>query len=74
MPITPRYRRFRVESAEPYGWVVYLAGRRRTHFFGSQSLALLCAKLWAKASAPSRLDVVDLAGQTTAHWVYPAPN
>jgi len=68
------YRRFRVESAAPYGWVVYCEGSRRTHFFGSESLAVLCARLWARAEAPSMLHVVDLSGQVTRQWVFPARN
>ena len=54
---------FRVESAEPYGWVVYLDGFATTHFFASRSLALMYAREWAKANAPSVIQVVALSGQ-----------
>jgi hypothetical protein len=30
---------FRIESAEPYGWIVYLKGFAETHHFISRSLA-----------------------------------
>ena len=71
MPRAQDYRRFRVESAEPYGWVVYLQGEHRTHFFGAQSLAVMYAKLWANSRAPSLVDVVDLNGRTTVQWLFP---
>lgn len=70
MPLSAEHFRLRVESAEPYGWVVYREGARRTQFFGQQDLAFQCAKRWARAQAPSTLDVVDLAGQVTGHWVF----
>jgi hypothetical protein len=64
------YRRFRVESAEPYGWVVYLEGTRRTHFFMARSLALSLAKLWAQALPPSKVQLVDLSGRVTQEWTF----
>lgn len=66
------YRHFRVESAEPYGWVVYLEGTRRTHFFMARSLAVSLAKLWARAIPPSRVQIVDPAGRVTQEWTYRA--
>ncbi len=70
MPLASEPLRFRVESAEPYGWVVYRQGSRQTQFFGYQDEAVLCARRWAHAQAPSMLDVVDLAGQVTEHCVF----
>jgi hypothetical protein len=66
------YRCFRVESAEPYGWVVYLEGTRRTHFFMARGLALSLAKLWAQAIPPSRVQLVDLNGRVTQEWTFRA--
>jgi len=54
---------FRVESAEPYGWIVYLDGFEKTHFFTSRSLALMYAREWAKVNAPSVIQVTCLSGQ-----------
>ena len=56
---------FRVESAQPYGWVVYLDGHAKTHFFASHTLALMYAREWAKANPPSVLVVVDLTERLT---------
>jgi len=64
------YRRFRVESAEPYGWVVYLEGSPRTHFFMARTLALSIAKLWAQALPPSKVQLVDLSGRVTQEWTF----
>jgi len=66
------YRCFRVESAEPYGWVVYLEGTRRTHFFMARGLALSLAKLWAQAIPPSKVQLVDLTGRVTQEWTFRA--
>lgn len=66
------YRCFRVESAEPYGWVVYLEGTRRTHFFMARGLALSLAKLWAQAIPPSKVQLVDLGGRVTQEWTFRA--
>jgi hypothetical protein len=66
------YRCFRVESAEPYGWVVYLEGTRRTHFFMARGLALSLAKLWAQAIPPSKVQLVDLSGRVTQEWTFRA--
>jgi hypothetical protein len=54
---------FRVESAQPYGWIVYLAGFPKTHLFVGRSLALMYAREWAKAHAPSVIQLVDSSGQ-----------
>ena len=54
---------FRVESAEPYGWIVYLDGFAETHFFTSRSLALTYARDWAKANAPSLIVVAGADGK-----------
>lgn len=68
MPYT--WKCFRVESAEPYGWVVYLEGSERAHFFVGRSIALVLAKLFAQALAPSRVRLVDLSGRVTQEWAY----
>jgi len=72
MPANEDYHRFRVESAEPYGWVVYLEGTRRTHFFMARGLALSLAKVWAQAIPPSKVQLVDLAGHVTQEWTFQA--
>jgi hypothetical protein len=72
MSTDQEYRRFRVESAEPYGWVVYLEGTRRTHFFMARGLALSLAKLWAQAIPPSKVQLVDLSGRVTQEWTFQA--
>jgi hypothetical protein len=66
------YRCFRVESAEPYGWVVYLEGTRRTHFFMARGLALSLAKLWAQAIPPSKVQLIDLSGRVSQEWTFRA--
>jgi hypothetical protein len=63
---------FRVESAEPYGWVVYLEGTRRTHFFMARGLALSLAKLWAQAIPPSKVQLIDLNGRVSQEWTFRA--
>ena len=63
---------FRVESAQPYGWIVYLDGFAKTHFFVSRSLALLYAREWAKVNAPSVIVVVGPDGQTDVDQTYAA--
>ncbi len=65
-----QWRCFRIESAEPYGWVVYLEGTRRAHFFVGRSIAVMLAKLFAQALAPSRVRLVDLSGRVTEVWAY----
>lgn len=54
---------FRVESAEPYGWIVYMDGFEKTHFFSSRSIALMYAREWAEVNAPSVIQVVCFSGQ-----------
>jgi hypothetical protein len=61
---------FRVESAQPYGWIVYLDGFAKTHFFASRSLALTYAREWAKVNAPSRVVVVGPDGQVGIDRTY----
>ena len=61
---------FRVESAQPYGWIVYLDGHSKTHFFVSQALALMYAREWAKANPPSVLVVVGPEGEIDVSETY----
>jgi len=63
---------FRVESAQPYGWIVYLDGFSKTHFFVSRSLALVYAREWAKVNAPSLIVVVGPDGQIDVDQTYTA--
>ena len=63
---------FRVESAQPYGWIVYLDGSAKTHFFVSGSLALTYAREWAKVNAPSVILVVGPDGRSDLHQSYAA--
>lgn len=67
-------RVFRVESAQPYGWIVYLEGFSTTHFFASRSLALMYAREWAKANAPSEMHVVGPDGLVEHRQIYGAPD
>jgi hypothetical protein len=70
--MSPKSRCFRVESAEPYGWVVYLEGTGRSHFFVGRSIAIVLAKLFARALAPCRVRLVDLSGRVTEEWSFAA--
>jgi len=63
---------FRVESAQPYGWIVYLEGSAKTHFFVSGSLARAYAREWAKVNAPSVIYVVGPDGRSELHQTYAA--
>jgi hypothetical protein len=63
---------FRVESAQPYGWIVYLDGHAKTHFFASHTLALLYAREWAKANPPSVILLVGLDGKIDVLQSYAA--
>ena len=63
---------FRVESAQPYGWIVYLDGHVKTHFFASHTLALMYAREWAKANPPSVLVVVGPDGRIEVSESYAA--
>jgi hypothetical protein len=65
-----KWKCFRVESAEPYGWVVYMEGSARAHFFVGRAIAVALAKLFAQALAPSRVRLVDLSGRVTEEWAY----
>ena len=61
---------FRVESAQPYGWIVYLDGHAKTHFVASHALALMYAREWAKANPPSALLVVGPDGKIDVSETY----
>ena len=63
-------RVFRVESAQPYGWIVYLEGFAETHHFISRSLAMMYAREWAKVNAPSVIQVVGLDGHVELERTY----
>jgi hypothetical protein len=63
-------RLFRIESAQPYGWIVYLDGFPKTHLFVGRSLALMYAREWAKANAPSVIQVADSSGQLEREETY----
>jgi hypothetical protein len=54
---------FCVEPAQPYGWMVYLDGFPKTHLFVDRSLALMYGREWAKANAPSVIQVAGSDGQ-----------
>ena len=43
-------RVFRVESVQPYGWIVYLEGFVETYHFMSRSLAMMYARESARKS------------------------
>jgi hypothetical protein len=60
---------FRVESGQPYGWIVYLDGFP-THLFVGRSLALMYACEWAKANAPSVIQVAGSSGQLEREDTY----
>ena len=62
---------FKLESAQPYGWVVSLEDSvAKPHFFINQALATDYARLWARANAPSVLRMIDLQGRTLKEWSY----
>ena len=62
---------FKVESAQPYGWVVSMSdSATKPHFFINRALATNYARLWAKANSPSVLRVIDLQGKTLKEWSY----
>jgi hypothetical protein len=63
---------FRVESADPYGRIVYQDGFAKTHFFTGRSLALSYAREWAKVNAPSRLLVLGPDGRLDVDQIYTA--
>jgi hypothetical protein len=62
---------FKVESAQPYGWVVSMEeSGSKPHFFINRALATNYARLWARANSPSILRVIDLHGATIKQWSY----
>ena len=61
---------FRVEPAQPYGWMVYLDGFPKTHLFVDRSLALMYAREWAKANVPSVIHVAGSDGQLERNETY----
>ena len=63
-------RIFRVESAQPYGWIAYLEGVAETHHFVGRSLALMYTCEWAKANAPSVIQVVGVGGHVEFERTY----
>lgn len=63
-------RVFRVESAQPYGWIVYLDGFPKTHLFVGRPLALMYAREWAKANVPSVIQVVGSGGKLEREETY----
>jgi hypothetical protein len=63
-------RIFRVESTQPYGWIVYLEGFAETHHFMSRSLTMMYAREWAKVNAPSVIQVMGLGGHVELELTY----
>jgi hypothetical protein len=61
----------RVESVEPYGWIVYVDGRTETHFFHSRLFALNFASRWAAANRPSVVLLAGGGGRIERHAEYP---
>jgi hypothetical protein len=61
----------RVESVEPYGWIVYLDGHSETHFFHSRPAALKYASGWAAAKRPSVVLLSNIAGHVERYAEYP---
>ena len=70
---SPAVRMFRVASAQPYGWIVYLDGFPETHFFASRSLAIRYARDWAERNAPSEIRVVGPGGLVEHRRIYYSP-
>ena len=61
----------KVESVQPYGWVVSMTdSAAKPHFFINRALATNYARLWAKANCPSVLRVVDIQGKVVREWSY----
>ena len=52
------------------GWIVYLEGHAKTHFFASYSLALMYAGEWAKANPPSVILVIGPDGKMAVSQTY----
>jgi hypothetical protein len=63
-----KWKCFRVESAEPYGWVVPRRSKRA--HFSSAAASRSRSPLFAQALAPSRVRLVDLSGRVTEEWAY----
>lgn len=63
-------RVFRVESAQPYGWSVYLDGLAKTHLFVDRRLALMYAREWARANVPSVIEVAGSGGELERQEIY----
>jgi len=63
-------RVFRVESVQPYGWIIYLEGFAETYHFMSHSLAMMYAREWAKVNAPSVIQVVGPDGHVELERTY----
>jgi hypothetical protein len=62
---------FKLESAQPYGWVVSLEDSMvKPHFFPSREVALAFATTWAQAHRPSRLEELNLQGRKVEQWVF----
>jgi hypothetical protein len=70
---SPAVRIFRVASAQPYGWIVYLDGFPETHFFANRSLAIRYARDWAERNAPSEIHVVGRDGLIEHREIYASP-
>jgi hypothetical protein len=61
---------FRVESVEPYGWIVYRDGDAQTELFRSRPLALAQACARARANRPSVVLLSNIAGHIERHREY----
>lgn len=64
---------FRVESVEPYGWIVYRDGEAETRLFRSRPLALAHACARARARRPSVVLLSNIAGHIARYREYPDP-
>lgn len=64
---------FRVESVEPYGWIVYRDGEAETRLFRSRPLALAHACARARARRPSVVLLSNIAGHIERYRDYPDP-
>ncbi len=64
---------FRVESVEPYGWIVYRDGEPETHLFRSRPLALAHACARARSLQPSVVLLSNIAGHIERYREYPQP-
>jgi len=64
---------FRVESVEPYGWIVYRDGEAETRLFRSRPLALAHACARARSLPPSVVLLSNIAGHIERYREYPQP-